>query len=104
MKSYREACYWDIRVAGVTTAMPFAVAELEIEYRAWRGVAGYQPKDIDNALAACKQIPDALKEAGVIVSDAKKSLEWGQFQLITTRREIERAGKLPGISVIVRSA
>lgn len=86
------------------SGMPFKRASLEVEYRAWRGCAGYQPKDVDNALASLKAGLDALKDAGVIVSDAKASLSWESFRLLTTRREIEREGKLPGVTVIVRAA
>lgn len=101
-KKYREGCAWAYVAARPRTwVVPMQVV-VDLEYRAHRGCGGYHPKDRDNAIAACKAILDALKDARVIGSDAKDRLELGVFKLMTTAREVIRAGG-PGVTVIVRA-
>lgn len=83
--------------------VPIERAVIDIEYRAYRDCGGYHPKDVDNAIAACKSLVDGLRSAGIIASDAKDRLSWGRFHLVTTEREVKRLGG-PGVAVIVRSA
>jgi hypothetical protein len=87
------------------------VAELEVEYRVHRGAwlpgtkpewRPYHPKDEDNARASLKAACDALKDAGIIASDAKARLKWGEFRLFTTQREVERHGRV-GVTFVVRA-
>lgn len=102
MKAYRSSCAWEVKTQG-WKSQPFQRASIEVEYRAWRGCGGYQPKDLDNAMASFKSALDSLRDGGVIASDAKNRLSWESFRLLTTRREIEREGKMPGVTVIVRA-
>jgi hypothetical protein len=103
VKDYRFSC----RVLYMNAKRKWKTLEravVVIEYRVHRGAEGYHPKDEDNARAACKVLIDALKDAGLIRSDAKDSLRWGDFRLLTTERDVKRTGKPAGITVTVEAA
>lgn len=91
MKAYREACAWSLQRAKPRDWKPCRVV-IDVEYRAFRGCGGYHPKDLDNALASCKGMADALKDAGVVVSDAHAHLAWGEFTLVSTARKCKARG------------
>lgn len=86
---------------------------VDVQYRAHRkpcdlaykpDTRPYHPKDEDNARAALKAAMDALRDAGVIQTDAKDRFTWGRFELLTTEPDVKRTGKPRGVTVTVRRA
>lgn len=54
--------------------------------------SGYRPRDVQNAVIACKAYIDGCKDAGLIVDDSARHLAWGDCQ-------ITRGGK-PGVTLV----
>lgn len=100
MKGYRDACAWAF-VASKPIGWKAGPVVLDIEYRVHRGIAGYKPKDEDNARSALKNAVDGGRDAGIFFSDSHRNVRYGKFGLITTQRDVERAGG-PGVFVTVR--
>jgi crossover junction endodeoxyribonuclease RusA len=57
----------------------------------------YRPKDVDNALAACKPLIDAIVDAGVIPDDSTKHVR----RIITTIHPHDRSKRSPS-GIILR--
>jgi hypothetical protein len=117
--AYREACGWAYKKALGDAIMAGRVLRLEagstaidgqrpkklildVEYYCTRRSGGYHPKDEDNARASLKAAIDALKDVGVIESDAKDRLTWGAFKLVTTARGVGK--RHPGVVVMLTVA
>lgn len=100
-KAYRAACALAFRVARPRDWKACPVV-IDIEYRAHRWCGGYHPKDPDNAISSLKGNFDAMKDAGIVRSDARAQLQWGSFKFLTTKRDVEKAGG-PGVFITVRA-
>ena len=85
----REHAGWIFRANG--TRFPGKV-EVSVVYACHRGSAGYQPRDVANAIGALKAQIDGLVDAGVIKDDSRKYLTWGRFDLVTTKAECDQLG------------
>jgi hypothetical protein len=104
--SYRHAC--GFLAIAARNAAEWAIpktATIHVSYRSARIYCKrdntYHPKDEDNARAALKGAIDALKDAGVILSDAHGRLRWGQFNLITRLRDMRRLGLTNGVTFTI---
>lgn len=100
MKQYRDACAWAF-IAAKPLGWKVGPVAVDVEFRSHRATGRYHPRDIDNAISSTKQIWDGAKDAGVLLSDAKRNFEIADFKLYTTEREVTKAGG-PGVFVTVR--
>jgi len=57
-----------------------------------RTIKGYRPRDVQNAVSACKAYIDGCADAGVIVDDNAKILSWGKCVIVNE-------GK-PGVTLV----
>jgi hypothetical protein len=101
VKAYRQACAWAFQAAKPAGWKPQPI-EIEVEYRAHKGVGGYRPVDSDNAAASIKNAIDSMRDAGIVLSDSRKQLIWVSFKLLTTKPECVKAGGV-GVFVTVRA-
>lgn len=101
VKGYRTLCAWEAVNHGYGALM-FESAVVSVEYRAHRGAPGYHALDVQNAMAAMKAGIDALVDARILVNDSGKRVQWDEFRLMTTKREIARKGNGYGVTVTVR--
>lgn len=53
---------------------------------------GYRPRDVQNAISACKAYIDGCRDAGLIVDDSAEHLSWGDSK-------ITKGGK-PGVTLV----
>ncbi len=102
VRIYREACAFILHAAKPQQWDRRHPVIVDVQYRAHRGCGGFHPRDEDNARSALKAAFDAFKDAGVVLSDAKRKVRWGSFELVTTEREIDRMQAKPGVTVTVR--
>lgn len=101
VKKYREECAWLLKLWKPRGWVPGPVV-IDMEYRAFRGCGGYHAFDIQNAIAATKNLVDGLQDAGIIKTDSRMNLMWGCFDLLTTKRQCKTLGA--GITLSVRRA
>lgn len=74
-------------------------AAITIEYRHTRESEGYHPKDVMNAVHACKPAIDGMVDAKVVKDDTKKWLRLDGLTLLTSLEEL--GDKKPGITITV---
>lgn len=105
MKTYRQLCFYAFKqqYRDIRLSEPQRV-RIDVEYRCYQGVDGYQPRDHDNCIGSLKAGVDGLVDAQAIWLDSKKWLEWGEVKLLTTKAHVEKTGKGPGVTVTVRAA
>lgn len=99
MKNYREACAW-VFVMAKPMGWKVGPVVIDVEYRSHRGTGLYLALDVGNAMASIKPLVDGMVDAGIVGNDSKHWLSWGSMRILTTEREVERAGG-PGVFVTV---
>lgn len=77
--------------------------EISVEYRCPKGSAGYVAHDEQNAKSSLKAAVDAMVDAGIIPTDSHRWLTWGDFVLVTSKRDraIKDGGE--GVTIMVRA-
>lgn len=102
VKGYREACGWmfkSVRRHFPKDPVPIII---DVEYRATRGCGGAVCYDEDNARASLKAAIDGMVDAGIIPTDSKKWLRWGDFTLITNKRSAAWKARGDGVTITIR--
>lgn len=72
---------------------------ITIEYRHTREAVGYHPKDVTNAIHACKPALDGMVDAKIVKDDTKRWLRLDGATLLTSLKEL--GPKKPGVTITV---
>jgi crossover junction endodeoxyribonuclease RusA len=92
---YRETCGYLMRLAGIGELQPPVVWNQDYFASREDSRQGlYHAIDEDSAVSAMKAARDALQDAGIVPSDARKNLRLGTCRLFTTARECKGPGRV----------